>query len=107
MSSHCSRRSASVRWSVPPPAGAAVERIAYSTGSVRTPWRRSVPAVLPDCSGSLAMSITSSDSCQATPICSQAAAIRAATWPGAPENSAPNSPEVAMSEPVFSVMTCM
>jgi len=53
------------------------------------------------------MSITSSDNCQATPICSQAAAIRSATAAGALENSAPNWPDVAISEPVFSVITCM
>ena len=74
---------------------------------MRTPWRRSVPGVLPDCAVSLAMSITSSESCQATPSFSQAAAIRSATPSGAPENSAPNWPEVAISEPVFSVITCM
>ena len=53
------------------------------------------------------MSITSSESCQATPICSQAAAIWSATSAGAPENSAPNRPDVAISDPVFSVITCM
>jgi hypothetical protein len=83
------------------------ERSAYSTGSVRTPWRRSVPGVLPDCADSLAMSITSSESCQATPICSQAAPILADTSAGAPANMAPNLPDVAISEPVFSVITRM
>ena len=53
------------------------------------------------------MSITSSESCHATPICSQAAAIRSAMSPGAPENRAPKRPDVAISDPVFSVMTCM
>ena len=83
------------------------ERSAYRTGSVRTPWRRSVPGVFPDCAESLAMSITSSDSCQATPICSQAAPILAETSAGAPANMAPNLPAVAISEPVFSVITRM
>jgi hypothetical protein len=53
------------------------------------------------------MSITSSDSCQATPSRSQATAIRVATSAGASENRAPNCPEVAISDPVFSVITCM
>ncbi len=64
------------------PATAPPNASAYSTGRVRTPWRRSVPGVLPDWAGSLAMSITSSDSCQATPSCSQATAIRSASGRG-------------------------
>ena len=46
------------------------ERRAYSTGRVRMPSRRSVPGVLPDSVDSEAMSRMSSESWNATPICS-------------------------------------
>ena len=44
-----------------------VSRSAYSTGSVCTPSRRSVPGVLPDSSESLAMSMMSSEIWNAVP----------------------------------------
>ena len=53
------------------------------------------------------MSSTSSESCQATPIRRHASEIRSAISSGSPANMAPNRPDVAISEPVFSVMTCM
>ena len=82
-------------------------RSAYSTGRVRTPWRRSVPGSLPDWVDVDATSSTSSESCQATPIRMHASAIRSVISSERPENIAPNRPEVAISDPVFSVITCM
>ena len=80
-------------------------RSACSTGSVRTPSRRSVPGVLPDCSDSLATSRMSSDSWNATPRAWQAGVIRRTTSAGASENIAPNRLAVAISEAVLSRIT--
>ena len=66
-----------------------------------------VPGVLPDWADSLATSRMSSDSCQATPIAAQAGVTLAVTLSGAPENIAPNCPDVAIRDPVFSVATPM
>lgn len=74
-------------------------------GRVGTPSRRSVPGVLPDWSESLAMSSTSSDSWKATPKTSPNRVSRSTTDSGAPDSSAPNRAEVAISEPVLSAST--
>ena len=64
-----------------------------------------MPGVLPDCPVSLLTSRMSSESWKATPSASHAGSMRVTISSGAPENMAPNRPDVAISDPVFSITT--
>ena len=81
------------------------DRRASRVGSVGTPSRRSVPGVLPDSSVSLAMSMTSSESWKAVPICSPNSVRTASASADTPAIFAPNRADVAISEPVLSATT--
>ena len=79
-----------------------VSRSAYSTGSVCTPSRRSVPGSLPDSSGSLSMSMMSSEIWNAVPTMPPSLPSRWICASSAPEKVAPKVPEAAIRHAVFS-----
>ena len=75
------------------------------TGSVGTPSRRSVPGVLPESSDSLAMSMMSSLSWNATPTRSPNSVSASTVAWSARDMLAPNRADVAISDPVLSATT--
>ena len=80
-------------------------RNAYSTGNVCTPSRRSVPGTLPDSSGSLSMSMMSSQIWNAVPTIPPILLSRSICSSSEPENVAPNRPDAAIRHAVFSYTT--
>ena len=80
-------------------------RNAYSTGSVCTPSRRSVPGVFPESPLTELMSMMSSDTWKAVPMMSPSLDNRSTSSVVASAAIAPNRPDAAISDPVFSHTT--